>query len=204
MPRKSRKTSHLRTTIFVLLILFTTSLLRYGATTDNSLRGVAVETPEGTIVVNSSTPEGRYHVWHSEHHLLAVQEHQGTGSFRVPTGSYLVQCLDVPGFLTPESAVVEVREAEITVAHCNYASINTAPLLNLKLYPEAAHYEVFNAEGEAVASGQGSAVMNLPRGKYSIRFYSIPGYQAPPVEPFLMIDRITTTISADYLAVDQS
>lgn len=214
MKRKTKKRSQnqffsqRKTALLIILFVLTSFSLKWSTPVETELRGSAPEQvenvviePTGELIVSSNVAEAEFNVWEANKRKLAASM-KGSDMVELPVGRYLVQCLDRYGYKAPESSMVEIKDGKKTVTHCEFESLNIAPLLNLKVNAEAGGYRIFNQEGEEVFKGKGSRIMNLPVGSYLVEFYDAPGFISPGVEPFFMIERVTTTIRAEYLPVE--
>ncbi len=160
----------------------------------------ALASPWGKVVVNLPVPNARYHLVRKGEDGGMIKNLVGTRAYNLRPGSYEVRFEPLFGYHVsgPKSLVLQADQT--IVVEGEYKVDENAPSLRVLVMPKMAMYRIHNADGQVLLQQQGDQMFSLPAGKYKIEFGPIPGLEIPKMKDFEMINRTTTTVTAEYEA----
>ncbi len=181
--------------LFIASLFLMSSLVTH---TPSSLHPAPGEPETGQLTVNVPISKAQYIILNDETDELVMRHVGGSKTFDLPAGQYRVEFVKIFGHTAPQSQTVGLSAGDSVAVDGDYKPVCGTPILSVKVFPSNAEYTIYNMQNKDVLNASGSAIFDLPPGKYWVEFAEVSGFARPGKIQFLMASRTITTVNAVY------
>ena len=184
--------------VLYIVTLFALASLVTHTQTPEKLRSAAEEPTTGSVIINVPIDNAQYIILNDETDELVMPHVGGSKTFDLPAGQYRVEFVKIFGHTAPQPQAFGLRAGDSVAVDGDYEPVCGTPILSVKVFPSNAEYTVYNMQNKAVLRASGSAIFDLPSGKYWVEFAEVPGFARPGKIRFILANRTITTVNAVY------